>query len=262
MEPVCRAPLRVLIVDDVDANCLLAQAMLRRFGHKSEVATSGFQALEKVVAGQFDVILMDVEMPGMDGMETARRIRERLGAGAPRIIAITANVLPGDRERCLAAGMDDYLAKPIQMEALRAAIEQAGVGTPDPAIRPAEPAPAPGVAAVDWSRIESFKPFDPDGGMVAGVIAAFLADAPRRIGTIRATHASGDADGLAAAAHALKGAAANIGAARLQALLHDIEARAREGRLASIAASIGALDASLAETAAALAARGKVSPGS
>jgi CheY-like chemotaxis protein/HPt (histidine-containing phosphotransfer) domain-containing protein len=262
MESVRREQLRVLIVDDVEANRLLAQALLRRFGHKSEVATSGFEALEKAVAGQFEVVLMDVEMPGMDGMEAARRIRERLGAAAPRIIAITANALSGDRERCLAAGMDDYLSKPIQMEALRAAIERAGVGTPDPAIPPAEPAPAPVPAAIDWRRIESFKPFDPDGGMVAGVIAAFLADAPGRIRTIRETLASGDADGLAAAAHALKGAAANIGAARLQTLLHDIESRAREGRLASTAGSIGALDASLAETATALAAKGKLSPGS
>src|SRR6188474_2796282 len=113
--------LQVLVADDVDANRLLAQALLRRFGHESELASSGLEAVEKAVAGQFAVVLMDVEMPDIDGIEAARRIRERLGAAAPRIIAVTANALPGDRERCLAAGMDDYLSKPVQLEALRAA---------------------------------------------------------------------------------------------------------------------------------------------
>src|SRR5688572_15670873 len=148
--------MRVLIVDDVVANRLLAQALLRRFGHAYEVATSGLEAIEKTSAGRFDVVLMDVEMPDIDGMEATRRIRERLGAASPRIIAITANALPGDRERCLAAGMDDYLSKPIQLEALRVAIEHSGGNAAEPVERSAEPAPAAAaVEAVDWRRIES-----------------------------------------------------------------------------------------------------------
>jgi HPt (histidine-containing phosphotransfer) domain-containing protein len=193
-------------------------------------------------------------------MEAARRIRMRLGAAAPRIIAVTANALPGDRERFLAAGMDGYLSKPIQLEALRAAIEQAGAsGT---AVPSAAAAPAAAADAIDWRRIESLKPFDADGGMVAAAIAAFLDDAPGRIRAIREAHTSGNADGLAAAAHALAGSAANIGAARLQALTQDIETRAREGHLEGAAHSIGALETSLAETVAALVAKGTISPGS
>jgi two-component system sensor histidine kinase/response regulator len=255
--------MRVLIVDDVVANRLLAQALLRRFGHAYEVATSGLEAVEKTSAGRFDVVLMDVEMPGIDGMEATRRIRERLGAASPRIIAITANALPGDRERCLAAGMDDYLSKPIQLEALRAAIEQAGASAARP-IESAVPAPAAAAETIDWRRIESLKPFDADGSMVAGAIAAFLADAPGRIKAIYAAHGAGDAAGLASAAHALQGAAANIGAARLQQLLQAVESLAREGRLAGAGEPIGRLDAALAEARVALAAkRGKAaSPGS
>lgn len=255
--------MRVLVVDDADANCLLAQAMLRRFGHASEVATSGLEAVEMTTAGRYDVVLMDVQMPDIDGMEATRRIRERLGAASPRIIAVTAHALPGDRERCLAAGMDDYLSKPIQMHALRAAIEQAGVSAAGSAARPREPAPeAPPTGAIDWSRIESLAPFDPDGSMVAGAITSFLADALGRIAAMQAAHAAADAAGLAAAAHALKGSAANIGAARLQELSQGIESLAREGRLEGARKSIGVLEKALAEARAALAAKVKTSPGS
>ncbi|MEK6245181.1 MAG: response regulator [Pseudomonadota bacterium] len=261
MGPLLRAQLRVLVVDDVDANCRLAQALLRRFGHASEVATSGLEAVKLATARRYDVVLMDVQMPDIDGMEATRRIRERLGAASPRIIAVTANALPGDRERCLAAGMDDYLSKPIQMQALRTAIEQAGRSAAGSTARPAEPAPeAAPPGAIDWSRIESLKPFDPDGSMVAGAIASFFADAPGRIRAIFEAHASGDAASLASAAHALKGSAANIGAARLQELSQGIESLAREGRLEGARKAIAGLEKSLAEARAALAAKGKISP--
>ena len=247
--------LRVLVVDDVDANRRLAQAMLRRFGHLSEVATSGLDAVEKAVAGRYDIVLMDIQMPGINGIEAAQRIRERLGA-MPRIIAVTANDMPGDRERCRAAGMDTYLTKPIQLEALRAAIEQAASDAAGPsapsAIRPPE-SDAP--VAIDWRRIDSLKPFDADGSMVSGAIASFLADAPGRIEAIRVTHAAGDAAGLVSASHALKGAAANIGAAHLQELSRAIECFANEGHLEGAVEPIGGLAEALAEARGALAAR-------
>ena len=256
-----QARLRVLVVDDVGANRRLAQMLLRSFGHGSEVATSGLEAVEKVAAGGYDVVLMDVRMPDIDGLEATRRIHERLGAASPRIIAMTANALPGDRERCLAAGMDDYLSKPIQHQALRAAIEQAGASAAGSAARPAEPAPeAAPAGAIDWRRIESLASFDSDGTMVEGVIASFLADAPGRIAAMQAAHAAADAAGLAAAAHALKGSAANIGAARLRELSQAIEALAREGSLEGALKSIGALEKSLVEARAALAAKAKISP--
>lgn len=247
--------LRVLVVDDVEANRCLAQAMLRRFGHLSEVACSGLEAVEKAVAGRYDIVLMDIQMPGINGIEAARRIRERLGA-LPRIIAVTANDMPGDRERCRAAGMDTYVTKPIQLEALRAAIEQAATGAAGPSARHAERVPevaAP--VAIDWRRIDSLKPFDADGSMVSGAIVSFLADAPGRVEVIRATHAAGDAAGLASASHALKGAAANIGAAHLQELSQAIESFAQEGHLQGAVEPIEGLAKALADAREALAAR-------
>jgi CheY-like chemotaxis protein len=235
----------VLVVDDIDANRRLVLALLGSFGHLSEVASSGLQAVEMAATGRFDVVLMDVQMPDIDGMEATRRIRERLGAASPRVIAVTANAMPGDRERCLAAGMDDYLSKPIRHEALRAAI--AGMGRGDAAT---VPAPA---GMIDWRRIESLAPFDVDGSMVAGAIASFLADAPGRIRAIREAHAAGDAAGLAAAAHALKGAAANIGAAEMQELSQAIETAAQDGQLEGARKSLAALDKALVSAREALA---------
>jgi CheY-like chemotaxis protein len=250
---------RVLVVDDVEANRRLVQALLRRFGHVSDVATSGRQAVEMTIAGGYDVVLMDVQLPDIDGMEATRRIRERLGEKSPRIVAITANALPGDRERCLAAGMDDYISKPIQAQALRAAVEQGGA-TDLPAQRAAPKPESPPAGAIDWSRIDGLAPFDPDGSMVAGAIAAFLADAPARIAAIRAAHAAMDPAAVASAAHALKGSAANIGVVRLLELSRGIEALALDGELENARAPIGDLEHALADARAALAGRGKISP--
>ena len=239
--------LRVLVVDDVDANRRLAQALLSRFGHDSEIAASGLEAVEKAAAERYDVVLMDVQMPGVDGMETTRRIRERLGAASPRIIAVTANALPGDRERYLAAGMDAYVSKPIQLEALRAAIDQAAAQSVElPVVATAE--------AVDWRRIDSLAPFDADGSMVASAIASFFADAPERIRSIGAAHAADDEAGVEASAHALAGAAGNIGAAKLQQLALEVESHARNGRLRDARPSLDAMESTLAQTRAALAA--------
>jgi CheY-like chemotaxis protein/HPt (histidine-containing phosphotransfer) domain-containing protein len=247
---------RVLVVDDIDANRRLAQALLRRFGHVSDVATGGLEAVEMALTGCYDIILMDVQMPDMDGIDATRRIRERLGTASPRVIAVTATVVAGIRERCLAAGMEDFLTKPIQFQALRAAIERSAEVAALPAARIAGPESIP-AGAIDWRRIESLQPFDPDGTMVAGAIASFLADAPGRIEAMRTAQSATDAAAVAAAAHALKGAAANIGAARLQELTQGIESLAREGNLAGARKAIGGLDKALAEARAALAARGK-----
>lgn len=247
--------MNVLVVDDIDANRRLVLALLGRFGHLSEVATSGLQAVEMAATGRFDVVLMDVQLPDIDGMEATRRIRERLGAAAPRVIAVTANARRGDRERCLAAGMDDYLSKPIQIQALREAIERPGDRMAGAARGNGHAVKPATTGAVDWRRIESLEPFDVDGSMVAGMIASFLADAPGRIRAIRAAHTAGDAAGLASAAHALRGAAANLGAPRLLELSQAIELLARDGRLKDASKQVGELENALASARKGLAAR-------
>lgn len=120
-------PLRLLLVDDNAINRTVASKMLQKLGLSPATAADGHEAIEAVRSGNYDIVLMDVQMPEMDGLEATRRIRRALAVQQPRIIAMTANAIEGDRETCLEAGMDDYLAKPVRLETLAAALRRQAV---------------------------------------------------------------------------------------------------------------------------------------
>jgi CheY-like chemotaxis protein len=120
-----RLPLRILLAEDNSVNQMLAVRLLRGLGYTADVAGNGLEAVDAVDGGGYDLVLMDVQMPEMDGLEATREIRARHGAGRPRIVAMTANAMAQDRDECLAAGMDDYVSKPIRVEELTAALERA-----------------------------------------------------------------------------------------------------------------------------------------
>jgi len=114
-----RHPLRILLAEDNVVNQKLALRLLQQMGYRADLASNGLEAIECLARQRYDVVLMDVQMPEMDGLEASRRIVERWpNGGRPRIVAMTANAMQGDREQCLAAGMDDYLTKPIRVERL------------------------------------------------------------------------------------------------------------------------------------------------
>ena len=113
-----QSTIAILLVEDGAVNQTVALNMLTRLGHQADVAWNGLEALEALEQHPYDVVLMDVQMPELDGLDATRRIRERWPDGGPHIIAMTANAMTEDREECLAAGMDDYLAKPIRLEVL------------------------------------------------------------------------------------------------------------------------------------------------
>jgi CheY-like chemotaxis protein len=117
-------PLRVLLVDDNAINRTVASQMLQKLGLDPATAADGDEAIEAVLGGDFDIVLMDVQMPEIDGLEATRRIRRSLAGRQPRIVAMTANAIEGDREACLDAGMDDYLAKPVRLETLAATLRR------------------------------------------------------------------------------------------------------------------------------------------
>ena len=120
-----RHPLRILLAEDNVVNQKLALRLLTQMGYRADVASNGLEAVESVQRQAYDVVLMDVQMPELDGLDATRRICELAPAGErPRIVAMTANAMQGDREMCLAAGMDDYLTKPIRVERLVEALEQ------------------------------------------------------------------------------------------------------------------------------------------
>ena len=120
-----RHPLRILLAEDNVVNQKLALRLLQQLGYRADLASNGVEAIESVQRQTYDVVLMDVQMPEMDGLEASRRITAQSPAGQrPRIVAMTANAMQGDREECLAAGMDDYVTKPIRVDALVEALNQ------------------------------------------------------------------------------------------------------------------------------------------
>jgi GAF domain-containing protein/CheY-like chemotaxis protein len=127
-----RHPLRILLAEDNPVNQKLALRLLDRMGYRADVAGNGLEAIAALEGAVYDVVLMDIQMPEVDGLEATRRIRRRWPGGTPRIVAMTANAMDGDREACLEAGMDDYIAKPIAPEALQATLEASGRTDPQP----------------------------------------------------------------------------------------------------------------------------------
>jgi CheY-like chemotaxis protein len=115
--------MRILLAEDNDVNKKVMSQMLRKLGYRADMASNGLEVLKALERQAYDLVLMDIQMPEMDGLEAASQIRKRLPAAKqPRIIALTAYAMEGDRERCLEAGMDGYIAKPVKMEDLRAAL--------------------------------------------------------------------------------------------------------------------------------------------
>jgi CheY-like chemotaxis protein len=119
-----RHPLRILLAEDNAVNQKLALRLLEQMGYRADVASNGIEAIESVERQAYDVILMDVQMPEMDGLDATRAIRKLKTLAQPRIVAMTANAMQGDREMCLAAGMDDYISKPIRVNELVDALDR------------------------------------------------------------------------------------------------------------------------------------------
>lgn len=229
---------RVLVVEDNELNQMVAIGSLRRLGVDTVVAGDGAEGVELAAQGGFDAIVMDVQMPRLDGYAATRQIREREPAGARiPIIAMTAGAIEGDRERALAAGMDDFLTKPLDFRRLQQVLAR-WVG--EPAARaggstainaPAPPLPPDGVV-LDPRRIADLRELDVPGetSYVAMVARAFLDRGDAYPERVRAAVAAADAEEISAAAHLLKGNALNLGLRELGAVAETIEHAARHGR--------------------------------
>jgi len=247
-------PLRVLLAEDNAVNQKVALSYLSRMGYRADVARTGLEALESVRRNVYDVVLMDVQMPEMDGLEAARRIRSFAPAeDGPWIIALTASAMTGDAERCLAAGMNDYLAKPVRGEDLAAALRRAPRSAsstgPASALTAGRPVLLPGPLA---KLRELERPGET--GFLASLLEIFRRDTPIRLEEMERAAAAADAEALRRAAHTLKSSAATLGGARVEALATRTEVLAMTpATLAEAAAFIPALRS---ESAALLAALG------
>lgn len=240
LTPEVRKNATVLVADDNAVNLKVACAVLLKLGYEVRTATDGREAVEAVAHAaahgqRIDAILMDVNMPDVDGLQATRQIQAARGAAAPPIIAVTAAASAEDRIRCEEAGMDDYLTKPLQVAALAQALEKWIAGgraaRPAAAAAPAAVAGTPAdVAIMDFTRLEEFREFDDEQlTMTREVIGLFLADTPARLQAIAGAVAAADAEALATAAHALKGAAGNVGATALHLAAGELEALAKAG---------------------------------
>jgi signal transduction histidine kinase/DNA-binding response OmpR family regulator len=222
--------LKILVAEDNVVNQQVAVELLQRRGHRVVVAQNGREAVEAVERGepQFDLILMDVQMPEMGGFEAtaAIRAREEASGGRIRIVAMTAHAMTGDREKCLQAGMDGYLSKPIDPDQMFAVVERTA---PEPA--PAAAAPQPANTTPVFDQREALARVGGSPQILAKIARLFIEDCPSRVAAIKAAVDARDADGLRRAAHALKGAAGNVSARRLFEAAKVLERLGAESRL-------------------------------
>ncbi len=259
-------PLRILVADDNVINQKVACLLLQNLGYRADTAADGLEVLEALKRQPYDVVLMDVQMPELDGLEATRRICREWGPGErPRIIAVTAGAMPGDREKCFAAGMDDYVPKPVQaLELQEALLRAAGredlaeIEDEDPEVEPADGRTAARrtaeeaeeetvedertngaeLAGIDLEVIANIYRVRPS--MVDELVDNFLTTALHRVETIKKAVAGADDQTLQKTAHSLKGSSGTLGASRMSEICADLEMRGGVKSLAKAIAASGA----------------------
>jgi PAS domain S-box-containing protein len=243
-------PLRILLAEDNDINQVMAVNLLENWGHRVVVANNGREALATLEQEPFDVVLMDVQMPELDGFKATAAIREKEqgnGAHLP-VIAMTAHALKGDRERCLAAGMDGYVAKPIQAAELRAALDALVPAVAPPCIPPGPGGDAGGArrdgpaAGAVFDRTALFDYVAGNEELLNRVVRRFQEQAPQLLADVREAIARQDAKALHFSAHTLKGVVGNFFAAPAREAALRLETIGRSGDLAAAADAYAALE--------------------
>jgi len=231
-------PMKVLLVDDNAINQKVAVRILQQFGYQPEMAGNGREALDKLDQQPFDFIFMDVMMPEMDGLEATRLLRKRQMIGGYTnyqsriiIVAMTAHAMQGDREKCIAAGMDDYLAKPVRPKDVREMLERWG----GKLLTEAKPAPAPQASGpgteppVDMDRMKDLTDGNVDG--LCELVDMFLKQTHKQFEQIEAAIRDGKADDVRRVAHSCAGASATLGMTHLVPKLRELERLGATGSL-------------------------------
>ncbi|HLN23640.1 MAG TPA: response regulator [Patescibacteria group bacterium] len=230
--------LRILVAEDNAINQQVAVGLLARLGHRADVANDGAEAVALVECCDYDLVLMDMQMPKMDGISATRAIRALPGAVSRiPIVAMTANVMASDRDNCLAAGMDDFVAKPIDRRSLGALLARWAERLQE--TRPQAP-PAPVEAALEPPPVSQDPLMDPEAlaeledslgaDTVRALFASFRRSAPAQMQAMAAALAAGDDAQLGRLAHSVRGAAANLGFLRLEGCLRRLEMASRENQ--------------------------------
>ncbi|MFN6560692.1 MAG: PAS domain S-box protein [Nostoc sp. ChiSLP01] len=239
-----RSPLRILLAEDTLVNQKVALLMLQKMSYQADVVTSGLEVLKALEKQPYDVVLMDVHMPEMDGLETTRRIYQQWEVGfRPYIIAITANAMRGDREACLAAGMNDYISKPVHIEELAQALSKCPPQkTKQDRVMSWELQPLGNIlqkkqdqtfnsVKIDAKTIKSLRNIlRGDNAAFAELIECYLTETPKLVQNISTAIATQDAQTLWKTAHQLKSSSASVGAMGLAQLCKQLEAQGRSNK--------------------------------
>jgi CheY-like chemotaxis protein/HPt (histidine-containing phosphotransfer) domain-containing protein len=248
----------VLVAEDNDVNQILAARMLERRGYRSEVVNNGRQAVEALETGSFDAVLMDCQMPGLSGYDATRELRRReRGHDRTPVIAMTANALLGDREDCLACGMDDYIAKPLKPDELDRVLQRWAprliTASPLRAQPPDAAAPEAAVAQRTLDRADLQRLHSEVGtACFASLVDLFGTQQPGMLADLHEAIERGDAHAVRERAHKLAGGCATMGVPDMTALCRQLEARARAGSLEGAAALADDIDATFLSAHAAL----------
>ena len=268
-----RLPLRILLAEDIGVNQKLALQLLDRMGYRADIAANGLEVLAALKRQSYDVVLMDVHMPEMDGITATQHICQEWAAGCrPWIIAVTANAMQGDREKCLDAGMNDYISKPIRVEELVRALKQCQPPSqppspnspfvdkssqspptikPDPPKLVTDPPPtppsdlAPPGEVLDAQVLQTFRiTMGARGGeLLNQLIDTYLRESPKVMNAIEQAAIQADAAALDMSAHSLKSSSAALGAIRFSQLCKELEAIGRKGETAGSAPLVEQLKA-------------------
>ncbi len=250
-----RRAARILLAEDNITNQQVALGLLRRLGFHAETVFNGKEALHALEQRDYDLVLMDVQMPVMDGLEATRRIRDprsNVRNHAIPIIAMTAHVMQGDREKCLHAGMDDYIAKPIDPKILTDILDRflpKEIGTDKPPdernnlmLQPQESTGAETAQVPVFDKAALMGRLMGDVGLARTITASFLEDIPRQIATLKAALDAGDLAAASRQAHTIKGSSANVGGEALRHIATEMEQAGKSGDIAAMASRMTALE--------------------
>lgn len=243
--PEAVRPLKILLAEDNPVNQRVALGLLKQIGYTASTVWNGLEAIHALQRESYDVVLMDVQMPEMDGLEATREIRRLWpdGLRRPHIIAMTANAMTGDREKCLEAGMDEYISKPVKANRLKTALEQcsdlrAAVAAAAASMHLTDHSMEP--ATLNRDSLEALKSLQSEGddGFLKEMVDLFLTDTPLRLNDMEAALQDGQQQEFVRAVHSIKGASANFGADDLHALCAEVERMSRAGKMTEAGARI------------------------
>ena len=255
---------QVLVVEDNATNQIVARSVLEKFGIHIDIASNGEEALNRLAQHSYDLVFMDCHMPVMDGFTATQQIRDpqsRVKDHAIPVVAMTANAMQGDRERCIDAGMDDYITKPVDVTKLCRVLQQwlpehchldAEKESADSPSSGAEPShiDTPAEPLFDYAAMS--ERLMNDKALIHTVLDAFLKDLPLQVEQLESAVAAGDAEQIAAQAHKIKGAAMNVGGMALGSLAHTIEQAGRDGELGVARQELPKLEQHVAQLKAAI----------